>query len=188
SHYCGICNPFQYAKSIMTTSQKNNIQDITQFLQDVQSGNLPAVTFVKPDDVVDSHPGTSFPSLYEAFVQNIVDSVKANPTLWKDTAILITVDESGGLYDSGYIQPIDFFGDGPRVPLLVVSPFAKTGFVDHTYNDHASILKFIELNWGLKPLSARSRDNLPNPISTAGSPYFPTNSPAVGDLTTLFKF
>jgi phospholipase C len=188
SHYCGICNPFQYAKSIMTTSQKNNIQDITQFFQGVQSGNLPAVSFVKPDDVVDAHPGTSFPSLYEAFCQNIVDSVKANPTLWQDTAILITVDESGGLYDSGYIQPIDFFGDGPRVPLLVVSPFAKVGVVDHTYADHASILKFIEMNWGLKPLSARSRDNLPNPVSTAGSPYFPANSPAIGDLTTLFKF
>ena len=64
--------------------------------------------------------------------------------MWQTTAILITFDESGGYYDSGYIQPIDFFGDGPRTVLIAVSPFAKTGFVDHTYTDHASILKFIE--------------------------------------------
>jgi phospholipase C len=188
THYCDICNPFEYSKSIMTTSLRSNIQDLSQFFANVQSGNLPAVSFVKPDDIVDAHPGTSFPALYEAFCQNIVNSVQANPALWKDTAILITFDESGGLYDSGYVQPIDFFGDGPRVPLIVVSPFAKTGYVDHTYADHASILKFVEKNWGLKPLSARSRDNLSNPVSSAGNPYVPTNSPAIGDLTTLFNF
>jgi phospholipase C len=70
----------------------------------------------------------------------------------------------------------------------VVSPFAKPGYVDHTYGDHASLLKFIEKNWGLEPLSSRSRDNLPNPESAPGAPYFPTNSPAIGDLMTLFNF
>jgi len=98
------------------------------------------------------------------------------------------MDESGGYYDSGYIQPIDYFGDGPRIPLIVVSPFAKKKYVDHTYGDHASLLKFIEKNWGLQPLSPSSRDNLPNPVSTSGAPYFPTNSPAIGDLMTLFNF
>jgi len=188
SHYCDICNPFQYAPSIMTTDLKNNLQDITQFYQDVQNGTLPAVSFVKPDDIVDGHPGTSLPELYEAFARNLVDTVKAQNSLWQQTAIFITLDESGGLYDSGYIQPIDFFGDGPRIPLIVVSPFAKPGYVDHTYGDHASLLKFIEKNWGLKPLSSRSRDNLPNPVSAPSAPYFPTNSPAIGDLMTLFNF
>jgi phospholipase C len=188
SHYCDICNPFQYAKSIMTTDLKSNLQDITQFYQDVQNGTLPAVSFVKPDDIVDSHPGTSLPELFEAFSRNLVDTVKQQGNLWPTTAIFITMDESGGYYDSGYIQPIDYFGDGPRIPLIVVSPFAKPGYVDHTYGDHASLLKFIEMNWGLKPLSSRSRDNLPNPVSTPSAPYFPTNSPAIGDLTTLFNF
>ena len=100
----------------------------------------------------------------------------------------MTYDEGGGYFDSGYIQPIDFFGDGPRTVMIAVSPHAKRGFVDHTYADHASILKFIEWNWGLPPLSERSRDNLPNPVSEPSAPYFPTNSPAIGDLTTLFKF
>jgi phospholipase C len=59
---------------------------------------------------------------------------------------------------------------------------------DHAYGDHASLLKFIETNWGLKPLSTSSRDNLPNPVSSSNNPYVPTNSPAVGDLMTMFDF
>src|SRR5262249_51817195 len=150
------------------------------FFTDVSEGTLGEVSFVKPDTLLDGHPGTSTPLKFEAFVYNIISAVQANSTLWEDTAILITFDESGGYYDSGYIQPIDFFGDGPRTVLIAVSPFAKPGFVDHTYTDHASILKFIERNWGLKPLSKRSRDNLPNPKASPSAPYFPTNSPAIG--------
>ena len=138
--------------------------------------------------MTDSHPGSSTPPLFESFVTKIVNSVMANPQLWKSTAILVTFDESGGFYDSGYIQPVDFFGDGPRTVMIAVSPFAKTGFVDHTYTDHTSILKFIEANWFLKPLSKRSRDNLPNPTTLASAPYFPTNAPALGDLMNMFDF
>ena len=188
SLYCAICNPFQYATSIMTTSLRNNLQDLPEFYQDVQNGTLPAVSFVKPDGLLDSHPGSSTGPLFEAFCRKLVNAVQSNPTLWSQTAILITYDESGGLYDSGYIQPIDFFGDGPRTVLIAVSPFAKQGHVDHTYADHASILKFIERNWRLKQLSKRSRDHLPNPKSFSATPYFPRNSPAIGDLMTLFDF
>jgi phospholipase C len=153
---------------------------------------VPSVSFIKPDILLDSHPGTSTPPLFEAFVQNIIQTIQPNPSicdsLCQNTVILITFDESGGYYDSGYIQPIDFFGDGPRTVLIAVSPYAKKGFVDHTYTDHVSILKFIERNWDLKPLSARSRDNLPNPIAMPAAPYFPTNSPAIGDLMEMFHF
>jgi phospholipase C len=61
--------------------------------------------------------------LFEALLDNIVDKVRGKPELFAETAIIVTWDESGGFYDSGFIQPIDFFGDGPRVPLLVISPF-----------------------------------------------------------------
>jgi phospholipase C len=185
--YCAICNGFQYSESIMTTSLRQNLVDLSQFYTDVANNQLPAVSYIKPDVLLDGHPGSSTPALFEAFVRKIVNSVRANDQLWSDTAILITFDESGGLYDSGYIQPIDFFGDGPRTVLIVVSPIAKRGYVDHTYADHASILKFIEWNWNLSPLSSRSRDNLPNPISSASAPYFPLNSPAIGDLRSLFN-
>jgi phospholipase C len=199
--YCAICNAFQYSMSVMTGKDKDghpvldkdgnilrtHLVDLDSFFTDVK-GEMPAVSFVKPDTLLDGHPGTSTPLKFEAFVYNIISAVQNNPTLWDDTAILITFDESGGYYDSGYIQPIDFFGDGPRTVLIAVSPFAKQGFIDHTYTDHASILKFIERNWGLKPLSKRSRDNLPNPRATPSAPYFPTNSPAIGDLMTMFQF
>jgi phospholipase C len=186
--YSYLANAFQYSKSIMTTSLKNNIEDIQPFFTDVQNDTLPAVSFVKPDSLIDAHPGTSTPPLAEAFIRKIVIAVQANPEVWKQAAIVVIFDEAGGYYDSGYIQHLDFFGDGPRVPLIVISPFVKPGFVDHTYTDHVSVLKFIEYNWRLKPLSARSRDNLPNPIAAAASPYVPENPPAIGDLTTLFNF
>ena len=86
------------------------------------------------------------------------------------------------------MQPLDFFGDGPRIPLIIVSPFTRGGRVSHSYGDHASIVKFIERNWQLKPLTGRSRDNLPNPVVNAGNPYVPVNSPAVSDLFDMFRF
>src|SRR5262249_2855822 len=105
-----------------------------------------------------------------------------------ETALFITFDEGGGYYDSGFIQPLDFFGDGPRTPLIVVSPFSTGGHVVHNYTDHVSILKFIERNWGLAPLTGRSRDNLPNPRAKKDDPYVPVNSPAIGDLFDMFDF
>ena len=112
--------------------------------------------------------------------------IQAHPELWADTAIFITVDEGGGYYDSGYIQPLDFFGDGTRIPLIVVSPFSRGGRVVHTYYDHVSLLKFIEKNWSLPTITHRSRDNLPNPIAASDDPYVPSNSPAIGDLMEMF--
>lgn len=186
-YYCKICNPFQYSNSIMTTPLKNNIKGLKNFYQALHSNTLPDVSFVKPDSLLDGHPASSKLELFEGFVKKVVNGVKKS-IYWKNTAIIITMDESGGFYDSGYIQPLDFFGDGPRVPLIVVSIFSRGGHIDHTYTDHASLLKFIEKNWFLPPLSGRSRDNLPNPISNNMTPYVPVNSPAIGDLTEIFHF
>jgi phospholipase C len=165
----------------------NHIVDTDELYKDIKKGTLPAVSYVKPSGWVDGHPASSKWDLYEGFVKKIVDAVKANPSLWASTAIFVTTDEGGGYYDSGYVQPLDFFGDGTRIPLIVVSPYTKPGHISHTYADHVSILKFIEHNWYLNPITSRSRDNLPNP--TAGStPYVPGNSPAIGDLFDLFQF
>ena len=112
---------------------------------------------------------------------------KANSTLWADTAIFVTFDEGGGYYDSGYVQPLDYFGDGTRIPMIVASNYSKGGHISHTYTDHVSVLKFIEANWSVPPITKRSRDNLPNP-TTGADPYRPTNGPAIGDLMDFFKF
>jgi phospholipase C len=188
--YCNICNPFQYDTSIManTSVRTAHIQDTANLYSDIKAGTLPAVSVVKPSGLVDGHPSSSKLDLFEGFTKKIVDAVKKNPTLWKDTAIFITEDEGGGYYDSGYVQPLDYFGDGTRIPLIVVSPYATGGHINHNYADHVSILKFIEANWKMSPITSRSRDNYPNPTAKSDNPYVPTNSPAIDDLMGLFSF
>ena len=187
--YCTICDPFTGFKAVMTTSLKDNLQDVTQFYQDVTSeSTLPSVSFIRPFESKAGHPANATTPDFENFVMDVINRVKSDKKAWDSTAIIVTTDEGGGYYDSGYVQPVDFFGDGTRIPLVVVSPFAKKGHVDHVYNDHASILKFIEKNWDLEPLSQRSRDNLPNPVATEDNPYVPLNRPAIGDLMSMFDF
>ena len=188
-NYCGICDPMQYSSSVMTNAGKRaNIQHgLDDFDSEAANGTLPAVSFLKPGDD-DGHPGYSTLAAFEAFVSHAVNEVQNNESLWKNTAIFVTFDEGGGYYDSGYVQPVSFFGDGTRVPMLVISPYAKPGDISHTYTDHVSILKFIERNWNLQPLSSRSLDKLPNPNSKKSDPYVPTNAPAIGDLFDLFDF
>jgi phospholipase C len=140
------------------------------------------------DSLVDGHPASSKLDLFEAMLENIVDKLLAHPELFEETALFVTFDEGGGYFDSGFLQPMDFFGDGPRVPMVVVSPFSRGGKVVHSYNDHASVVKFIERNWDLKPLTGRSRGNLPNPKMNGANLYVPTNMPAVGDLFDMFDF
>jgi acid phosphatase len=186
--WCSVCNPLQYSKQIMTTSLRANITGASDFFRDAEEGKLPAVAFVRPYEPYSGHPANSAVSAYEYFVLSIANAIIKHRELFANSAIFVTFDEGGGYYDSGYIQPLDFFGDGTRIPLLVISRYVRPGMVDHTYTDHASILKFIEWNWRLPPLSARSRDNLPNPVSTAIEPYVPVNGPAIGDLRSIFDF
>jgi phospholipase C len=190
NNYCDICNPFQYATSIMTDAAERteHLKDTIDLYDDVARGFLPAVSFVKPSGLVDGHPASSKLDLFEGFVRKIVDQVKGQPELWEHTAIIVTFDEGGGYYDSGYVQPLDFFGDGTRIPLLVVSPHATGGRISHRYADHVSVLKFIERNWSLPPVTARSRDNLPNPEATRENPWVPRNGPSIDDLFDLFDF
>jgi phospholipase C len=188
--YCNICNFESYATAIMgdPAQRAAHIKDATDFFAAIDSETLPAVSFVKPDTLLDGHPASSKLDLLEGMIKKTVDHLTAHPDLFADTALIITFDEGGGYYDSGYIQPLDFFGDGPRIPLLIVSPFTRGGHISHTYTDHVSILKFIERNWNLKPLTKRSRDNFPNPKVDDENPYVPLNSPALGDLFDLFNF
>jgi phospholipase C len=190
SDYCSICDPLTYFSSVMTDPAKlARLQGVEDFLNDVKSSTtLPAVSYIRPFERNAGHPANATMSDFEDFVAQIVSAVQANPRVWSSTAIFVTVDEGGGYYDSGYIQPIDFFGDGTRIPLIVVSPFARKGHVDHSYADHASLLKFIEFNWKLAPLSTRSRDALPNPRALDYNPYVPVNRPALSDLLGLFDF
>ena len=161
--------------------------DASQIYTDIANNALPAVSIVHPQGDDDGHPGFSTLSAYENYATTLANTIISNSSLFANTAIVFTVDEGGGYYDTGYVQPIDFFGDGPRIPAIVISPYAKQGFVDHTYYDHSSLHKFIEENWGLAPLSSRTRDNLPNPVASSNI-YVPANPPAIGDLMNMFDF
>ncbi|HVS75627.1 MAG TPA: alkaline phosphatase family protein [Steroidobacteraceae bacterium] len=188
--YCNICNPFLYSEQIMTDPalRRNNV-GLRDLYADIRRETLPDVSIVKPDDLLDGHPAASKVDLLESFIRKIVRMVQAKPRLWNDTAIMITFDEGGGFYDQGYVQPIDFFGDGTRIPLIVVSRYSRGGRIVHTYGDHVSFDKFVEANWKIRErISSRSRDNLPNPVSSPSNPYVPRNAPAIGDLMDMFDF
>jgi phospholipase C len=189
NEYCNICNPFQYNQSIMTNpALRSNLKDLGDLYSDIQSGFLPAFSITKPDGLLDGHPASSKLDLFEGYTKKVIEAVKAKPELWAETAIFVTFDEGGGYWDSGYVAPIDFFGDGTRIPLITVSPYATGGHVSHDYADHVSILKFVEKNWGLPPITKRSRDNLPNPIASERLPWVPRNGPSIDDLADQFDF
>jgi len=186
--YCNICNPFEYQANYPSVVA-DHMRDVTDLFTDLVNGTLPAVSYVKPDGVMDGHPASSKWGLFEAFAQNIIELAQSNKEQWAETAIFVTVDEGGGFYDSGFIQPVDFFGTGPRIPMIAVSPFSRGGHISHVYSEHSSFVKFVERNWMLNTtLSDRSRDNLRNPRSEGGNPYVPSNMPAIGDLFDLFNF
>jgi hypothetical protein len=102
-------------------------------------------------------------------------------------AIWWLVDQEGSALLIDEADNLDLRTNGPLRAVLN-SGHRKGGHISHSYTDHVSILKFIERNWDLKPLTGRSRDNLPNPHSDEDSPYVPKNSPAIGDLFDLFDF
>jgi phospholipase C len=188
--YCNICNPFLYQSYVMTSAKRRreNLKDTTDLYSDLQAGVLPAVSYVKPGAFNDGHPSSSKYDIFEGYVKKIVDLLQANPTLWANTAVFITNDEGGGYYDSGFEQAVDYFGDGTRIPMLVVSPYSKGVGMVHSYGDHASFIKFVEKNWSVSPIYSYTRDNLPNPVSKKSNPYVPTNMPAIDDLTSYFNF
>jgi phospholipase C len=187
--YCNICNWAQYSTSITTnaTVRTAHLNDTTDLYSAIASSTLPAASFVKPSGFVAGHPASSKLILFEGFVKKIVEAMQANKKLWANTAILITMGEGGGHMDTGYVQLLDFFGDGTRIPMIIASPFSTGGHVSHSYADHVSVLKFIQANRGLDPITPTGRDALPNPLTNA-NPYVPTNSPAISDLMDMFDF
>jgi acid phosphatase len=188
--YCQICNPFEYQTQVMAdpVARAAHIQDTLDMYADIASGKLPSVSFAHADGTIDGHPQSSKLGMFEAYVKNILTKLHANPGLEASTLVIVTFDEGGGYWDSGFIQPIDFFGDGPRIPMIAISPYSTGGKISHGYSDQVSILKFIERNWSLPTITARSRDNLPNPMVAADNAYVPVNSPALSDLFDLFDF
>jgi phospholipase C len=131
----------------------SHLVGLNQFYQDAKSGNLPEVCWIVPTPIDSEHP----PADSARGMRHVTDLVNAvmRSDAWKDTVIIITWDDYGGFYDHVAPPSVDQFGYGPRVPTLVISPFARPGFICHTRFDFTSPLKLIEERFGLKPLASR---------------------------------
>jgi len=154
-----------------------HLQDEAQFFSDLSGGTLPSVSFIKPLGVNNEHPGYSDILDGMNHVASIVSAVQSSP-YWKDTAIIITYDEYGGHWD--HVSPpttVDGWGPGARIPALIISPFARKGYIDHTQYETVSILKFIETRFGLAPLT--SRDAAANDLLNAFDFSQPTPAVAI---------
>lgn len=148
--------PFVYFKRWAdgTPDKAAHLQDEADFLAKARDGTLPAVSFVKPIGELNEHPGYAVLVDGEKHILDLIDAVKNGPA-WKDTAIIVTYDEHGGFWDHVSPPGTDRWGPGTRVPAIVISPYAKRGFVDRTVYDTTSILATIEHRFGLAPLSSR---------------------------------
>ncbi|MBO0882613.1 MAG: hypothetical protein J2P17_20230 [Mycobacterium sp.] len=135
-----------------TPGRAEHLRDENTFYSDVSSGKLPAVTFIKPVGYDNEHPGYATLASGQQHVADLVSAIQ-NSQYWQDTAIIITYDEHGGRWDHVAPPTGDRWGPGSRVPTIVISPFAKKAFVDHTQYDTTSILKLIEERWNLEPLT-----------------------------------
>lgn len=147
-----------------TPGRKKHLKDETEFLRAARNGTLPAVSFVKPIGLENEHPGESTVTGGESHAVELINAVLSGPN-GKDAVIILTYDENGGFWDHVAPPVIDKWGPATRIPALIISPFAKKGFVDHTSYETVSILSFIEKRWKLKPLN--DRDKHADPLSHA---------------------
>lgn len=147
--------PLSLAPLRETPSEVRSVVPMDSLLPMIEAGALPAVTFVDPEGsaTYSEHPPQNV-TVGEAWSLSIIDAIEASPS-WNSTAIFLTWDEGGGFYDSLVPPVADGLGDGFRVPMLVISPFAEGGGVRSTTFDHTSVLKFIDQNWGLPYLDPR---------------------------------
>jgi phospholipase C len=147
-----VWSAFQAVAHIRNGGDWSNVEDDSAIFSDISSGTLGAVTWVTPTCANSDHSGCEGKTGPD-WVASIVNAVGQSP-FWKSSAIFVIWDEWGGWYDHVPPPYVDYDGLGFRVPLLVVSPYAKRGYVSHVQYEHGSILRFIEDQFGLEPLAA----------------------------------
>jgi len=143
-----------------TQAKADHLKDETDFIAAATAGTLPAVSFVKPLGLNNEHPGYADIITGENHTIDLINAVRNGPN-WKDAVIIVTYDENGGFWDHVAPPTIDRWGPGTRTPTIIISPFAKKGFVDKTSYETVSILSFIEKRWSLPPLTDRDRNASP---------------------------
>ena len=177
----GIWNPLPLFADVQQDSQLGNVQSLDSFLTAAGNGTLPAVSWVTPSQTNSEHPPASVHE-GQAWVTNLINSVMSGPD-WNSTAIFLSWDDWGGFYDHVVPPTVDKNGYGLRVPALVISPYAKQGFVDHQLLSHDAYLKFIEDDFLGGARLDPGTDGRPDPRPTVRETV-----PKLGDLTQDFDF
>ncbi len=134
-----------------TSDRSEHLKDYDDFAAGIASGTLPQVVFYKPQGNLNQHPGYADVVSGDAHIADVVARIQAS-SLWNSSIIIVTYDENGGFWDHVPPPSADRWGPGTRIPAIVVSPFAKKGYVDKTSYDTTSILKLITRRFGLDPL------------------------------------
>jgi phospholipase C len=177
----GIWNPLPYFDTVRNDGQLSNIQDVSNFYTAAHSGTLPAVSWVVPSVDVSEHPPSTV-SAGQSYVTSLVNAVMTSPD-WSSTAIFLAWDDWGGFYDHVLPPRIDVNGYGLRVPGIVISPYAKRGYIDHQTLSFDAYAKFLEDDFlGGQRLDPQT-DGRPDPRPTVREDVV-----ALGDLTNDFDF
>ncbi len=164
----------------------SRIVDLSEYYQDLQQGTLPSVAYVVSSGASSELPPAD-PNAGQTFVRGLVNELMRS-SAWDSSAFLVSFDDSGGAYD--HVAPPTASADGvpfgPRVPALLVSPYARSGQIDHTLLDATSGLAFIRQNWGIDPLAAHDRaaSSFANALDPSSAPRPPTFVPAVDVVAT----
>jgi phospholipase C len=160
-------NTLALVKHVVFGPLYRNVVSDDAFFTDLAHGNLPAVSWLIPDVAVSEHPVAASMCVGQNWTVKVMNALMQSPD-WKHTAVVITWDDFGGFYDHVPPPHVDLWGFGPRVPMLLISPWAKPGFIAHDTLEFSSVLKMIETIWDVPPLTARDR--------------------SAGDMLNLFDF
>jgi phospholipase C len=179
-HTPGIWNPLPSFTDVQQDGQLGNIQTLSNFYSAAKSGTLPAVSWITPNDRVSEHP-SSLVSAGQSYVTGLINAIMRSPD-WNSTAIFVSWDDWGGFYDHVVPPSVDQNGLGLRVPGIVISPYAKQGYVDHQNLSHDDYNKFIEDDFlGGQRLDPKT-DGRPDPRPDVRENLAP------GDVTSDFDF
>lgn len=164
-HYQYHHNPFLYFERYKPDSEgRRHLHDEAELIEQIKTSTLPSLVFFKPSAEDNQHPGYASVKAADEKLHQIVESIRSNKPLWEKSLIIVTYDENGGLWDHVAPPATDRWGLGTRIPAIVISPYAKKGYVDHTTYDTISILRFIEWRYDLSPLGERQSANILNTL------------------------
>jgi phospholipase C len=177
----GIWNPLPYFTDVQDNGQLGNITSVRRYLAAAKGGHLPAVSWVVPSEAVSEHP-TARVSAGQSYVTGLVNAAMSGPD-WGSTAIFLTWDDWGGFYDHVAPPVVDENGYGLRVPGIVISPYARRGYIDHQTLSFDAYLKFIEDRFLHGQRLDPNTDGRTDPRTTVRE-----NAPQLGDLIADFDF